>query len=220
MNQLAIDLYPAPGHPSVPSHPKFRRTIRQAQGSNPSLRLFQARGTNQQPEEQQHVTYLTDRIGDGEEEDEQYADHGRRLGPHAEPVARADGLRNDLREEEEEPNQMVAQFIHQEANGGELFFRTKGRRSSRNRISKWMDEWKQVEHLAEREDERDGDEDGDVGRHERVEEYGQRLHGERVADEERAEEQVLVLHDGEDPGCAPRERGARATRDTHSLESE
>lgn len=54
--------------------------------------------------------------------------------------------------------------------------------------------------LPEREDERDGDEDGDVGRHERVEEYGQRLHGERVSDEERAEEQVLVLHDGEDPG--------------------
>lgn len=53
--------------------------------------------------------------------------------------------------------------------------------------------------LAERKDERDGDEDGDVGRDERVEEYGQRLHGERVADEERAEEQVLVLHDREDP---------------------
>lgn len=53
-------------------------------------------------------------------------------------------------------------------------------------------------YLAEREDERDGDEDGDEGRHERVEEYGQRLHGERVADEERAEEQVLVLDDGED----------------------
>jgi hypothetical protein len=57
-------------------------------------------------------------------------------------------------------------------------------------------------NLPEGEDERDGDEDGDVGRHERVEEYGQRLHGERVADEERAEEQVLVLDDREDPGCA------------------
>lgn len=98
---------------------------------------------------QEPVQQLTDRVGDGEEEDEQQPDHGRRLGPHAEPVARADGLRHDL---------------------------------------------------PEGEDERDGDEDGDVGRHERVEEYGQRLHGERVADEERAEEQVLVLDDREDPG--------------------
>ena len=59
-----------------------------------------------------------------------------------------------------------------------------------------------MSHLAKCKDERDGDEDGDEGGHERVEEYGQRLHGERVADEERAEEQVLVLNDGEDPGCA------------------
>lgn len=96
---------------------------------------------------QKPVQQLADRVGHGEEEDEQYPHHGRRLGPDAEPVARADGLRHDL---------------------------------------------------PEGEDERDGDEDGDVGRHERVEEYGQRLHGERVADEERAEEQVLVLHDGQD----------------------
>lgn len=98
---------------------------------------------------QQPVQQLTDRVGDGEEEDEKNPDHRRGLGPHAEAVARADGLRHDL---------------------------------------------------AKRKDERDGDEDGDEGGHERVEEYGQRLHGERVADEERAEEQVLVLDDGEDPG--------------------
>jgi len=69
-----------------------------------------------------------------------------------------------------------------------------------------------VSHLAKRKDERDGDEDGDEGGHERVEEYGQRLHGERVADEERAEEQVLVLNDGEDPGCA-RGRGKDGNTD-------
>jgi hypothetical protein len=57
-------------------------------------------------------------------------------------------------------------------------------------------------YLPEREDERDGDEYGDDGRHERVEEYRQRLHGERVADEERAEQEVLVLDDRQDPGCA------------------
>lgn len=71
--------------------------------------------------------FPADRVGDGEEDDEQYPDDGRRHGSHAEPVSRADGLRYDL---------------------------------------------------PEREDERDGDEYGDDGRHERVEEYRQRLHGE------------------------------------------
>jgi hypothetical protein len=57
-------------------------------------------------------------------------------------------------------------------------------------------------HLTEGEDERDGDEDGAEGRDERVQKYRQRLHGEGVADEEGAEEQVLVLDDRQDPGCA------------------
>jgi hypothetical protein len=55
-------------------------------------------------------------------------------------------------------------------------------------------------HLTEGEDERDGDEDGAEGRDERVQKYRQRLHGEGVADEEGAEEQVLVLDDRQDPG--------------------
>lgn len=98
---------------------------------------------------QEPIQQLADRVGDGEEEDEEHPDYGRGLGAHAEPVAGADGLRDDL---------------------------TKG------------------------EDERDGDEDGPEGGHERVQEDRQRLHGEGVADEERAEQQVLVLDDGHDPG--------------------
>jgi hypothetical protein len=35
--------------------------------------------------EQQHVMYLTNPIGDGEEEDEQYADHGAALAPTLSP---------------------------------------------------------------------------------------------------------------------------------------
>lgn len=95
------------------------------------------------------IQQLADWVGDREEDDEEYPDNGRRLGPDAEPVARADGLRHDL---------------------------------------------------TEGEDERDGDEDGAEGRDERVQKYRQRLHGEGVADEEGAEEQVLVLDDRQDPG--------------------
>lgn len=51
---------------------------------------------------QEPIQQLADRVCDGEEEDEEHPDYGRRLGPHAEPVARADGLRHDLTEGKDE----------------------------------------------------------------------------------------------------------------------
>jgi hypothetical protein len=107
MNRVAIDLhdtlipYSAAAHLccavlSCPIPNSVGQSSKQAQGSNPSLSLSNTTNKSAAAVQQQHVTYLADRVGDGEEEDEQQPDHGRRLGPHAEPVARADGLRHDL----------------------------------------------------------------------------------------------------------------------------
>lgn len=51
---------------------------------------------------QEPIQQLADRVGDGEEEEEEDPHYGRGLGPHAEAVARADGLRHDLTEGEDE----------------------------------------------------------------------------------------------------------------------
>lgn len=68
--------------------------IHQAQGSNnPSLIRAKAR----ERIGRRARAYLADGVCDGEEEDEKNPDHGGGLGPHAEAVARADGLRDDLR---------------------------------------------------------------------------------------------------------------------------
>jgi len=92
---------------AVPS--QFQPDIHQAQGSNPSL--IRANKRNKSA-----AAYLTDRVGDGEEEDEKNPDHRRRLGPHAEAVARADGLRHDLREQRQ--SKALNSSIMREQKGG------------------------------------------------------------------------------------------------------
>lgn len=74
----------------------------QLQGSNSSPKFFASKQEQRNRLSQQ--AHLADWVGDREEDDEEYPDNGRRLGPDAEPVARADGLRHDLRPQEK-PNQ-------------------------------------------------------------------------------------------------------------------
>ena len=104
MKHLAIDMSPTCGRPPVLSHPNFSLDIHQAQVSNPSRIRANKRNKS-------GAAYLTDRVGDGEEEDEKNPDHRRGLGPHAEAVARADGLRHDLRGQR-------AEFMSEGAKGG------------------------------------------------------------------------------------------------------
>ena len=62
------------------------------------------------------------------------------------------------------------------------------------------------------------DEDAADGGDEGVEEDGERLHGEGVADEERVEEEVLVLEDGEDPGGVEHLQGLGGHLQVHEAE--
>ena len=109
MKHVAIDMSPTCGRPPVLSHPNFSLDIHQAQVSNPSR--IRANKRNKSA-----AAYLTDRVGDGEEEDEKNPDHRRRLGPHAEAVARADGLRHDLREQRQ--SKALNSSIMREQKGG------------------------------------------------------------------------------------------------------